>query len=89
MPEALRRTGSFVGALAFVCGLIAVVTFLLGLANGDVSGRGAIFLVMSAMRRASRHLRNRACLYGQETPKSKRVAGSGLAGNPDRRAHQT
>jgi ABC-type spermidine/putrescine transport system permease subunit II len=48
VPEALRRTGSFVGALAFVCGLVAVVAFLLGLANGDVSARGAVALVLGA-----------------------------------------
>ena len=46
MPEALRKVGAFVGALCFVLGLIAVVAFLLALAGGDVSARGAIGLVL-------------------------------------------
>jgi ABC-type spermidine/putrescine transport system permease subunit II len=48
VPEALRRTGAFVGALCFVAGLIAVVGFLLALGGGDVSARGAIGLVLGA-----------------------------------------
>jgi ABC-type spermidine/putrescine transport system permease subunit II len=48
VPEALRRTGAFVGALCFVSGLIAVVAFLLALGGGDVSARGAIGLVLGA-----------------------------------------
>jgi ABC-type spermidine/putrescine transport system permease subunit II len=48
VPEALRRTGAFVGALCFVAGLIAVVAFLLALGGGDVSARGAIGLVLGA-----------------------------------------
>jgi ABC-type spermidine/putrescine transport system permease subunit II len=46
VPEALRRTGAFVGALCFVAGLIAVVAFLLALGGGDVSARGAIGLAL-------------------------------------------
>ena len=42
MPEPLRRVGTFVGALCFVAGIIAVVTFLLGLARGGVSVRGLV-----------------------------------------------
>jgi ABC-type spermidine/putrescine transport system permease subunit II len=48
VPEALRKTGAFVGALCFVVGLIAVVAFLLALGNGDISARGAIGLVLGA-----------------------------------------
>jgi ABC-type spermidine/putrescine transport system permease subunit II len=48
VPEALRRTGAFVGALCFVAGLIAVVAFLLALGAGDVSARGAIGLLLGA-----------------------------------------
>jgi ABC-type spermidine/putrescine transport system permease subunit II len=48
VPEALRKTGAFVGALCFVGGLIAVVAFLLALGSGDVSARGAIGLVLGA-----------------------------------------
>jgi ABC-type spermidine/putrescine transport system permease subunit II len=46
VPEALRKAGAFTGALCFVLGLIAVVAFLLALGGGDVSARGAIFLVL-------------------------------------------
>jgi ABC-type spermidine/putrescine transport system permease subunit II len=46
VPEALRRTGAFVGALCFVLGLISVVAFLLALGGGEVSARGAIFLLL-------------------------------------------
>jgi ABC-type spermidine/putrescine transport system permease subunit II len=42
VPEPLRKLGAFAGALCFVCGLIAVVAFLLGLAGGEVSARGLI-----------------------------------------------
>jgi ABC-type spermidine/putrescine transport system permease subunit II len=48
VPEPLRRVGIFLGALWFVGGLIAVVMFLLGLAGGDVSGRGLAGLVIGA-----------------------------------------
>jgi ABC-type spermidine/putrescine transport system permease subunit II len=48
VPEALRRTGAFVGALCFVAGLIAVVAFLLALGGGEVSARGAIGLLLGA-----------------------------------------
>lgn len=48
MPEPLRRLGVFLGALCFVAGIIAVVGFLLGLAGGDVSARGAVGLVLGA-----------------------------------------
>jgi ABC-type spermidine/putrescine transport system permease subunit II len=40
--EALGKLGAFVGALAFVAGLIAVGAFLLGLAAGDVTVRRAV-----------------------------------------------
>jgi ABC-type spermidine/putrescine transport system permease subunit II len=46
--EALRRVGAFAGALCFVAGLIAVVAFVLALADGDVSARGLIALVLGA-----------------------------------------
>jgi len=48
VPEALRRAGAFAAALAFVAGLIAVAAFLIGLAQGDVSVRGAAGLVLGA-----------------------------------------
>jgi spermidine/putrescine transport system permease protein/putrescine transport system permease protein len=46
VPELLRKLGAFLGALAFVAGLIAIVMFLLGLAGGDVSARGLIFFAL-------------------------------------------
>ncbi len=48
MPEPLRKAGTFVGALCFVGGLIAVAMFLLGLAGGEVSARGLIALALGA-----------------------------------------
>jgi ABC-type spermidine/putrescine transport system permease subunit II len=42
VPDAPRKLGAFVGALCFVAGFVAVVMFLLGLASGEVSARGAI-----------------------------------------------
>jgi ABC-type spermidine/putrescine transport system permease subunit II len=49
VPEPLRKVGSFVGALCFVAGIIAVAMFLLGLAGGDVSARGLIAFVLGAL----------------------------------------
>jgi ABC-type spermidine/putrescine transport system permease subunit II len=48
VPEALRRLGAFVGALCFVAGLIAVIAFVVGLGNGDVSARGVVGLGLGA-----------------------------------------
>ena len=48
MAEPLRKAGSFVGALCFVAGIIAVVMFLAGLAGGELSARGAIAAVLGA-----------------------------------------
>jgi spermidine/putrescine transport system permease protein/putrescine transport system permease protein len=48
VPEPLRKLGHFAAALCFVCGLIAIVMFLIGLGSGDVSGRSAIALVLGA-----------------------------------------
>ena len=48
MPEPLHKAGAFLGALAFVAGIIAVVLFLAGLAGGDVSVRGLVGLVLGA-----------------------------------------
>jgi ABC-type spermidine/putrescine transport system permease subunit II len=48
VPEALRRTGAFVGALCFVVGLVAIVAFLLALGSGDVSVRGLVGLALGA-----------------------------------------
>jgi ABC-type spermidine/putrescine transport system permease subunit II len=48
VPEPLRKLAVFAGALCFVAGLIAVATFLLGLAGGDVSARGAVAFVLGA-----------------------------------------
>jgi len=48
VPDALRKLGAFVGALGFVAGLLAVVMFLLGLAGGEVSARGAIGFALGA-----------------------------------------
>ena len=42
MPEPLRKVGSFLGALCFVAGIIAVVALVSGLAGGEVSARGLI-----------------------------------------------
>jgi ABC-type spermidine/putrescine transport system permease subunit II len=49
VPDPLRKVGSFVGALCFVAGIIAVVTFLLGLAGGDVSARGLVAFGLGAL----------------------------------------
>jgi ABC-type spermidine/putrescine transport system permease subunit II len=38
----VRKAGAFLGALAFVAGVIAVAAFLLGLASGDVSVRRTV-----------------------------------------------
>jgi ABC-type spermidine/putrescine transport system permease subunit II len=48
VPEPLRRIGVLLGALWFVVGIIAVVAFLLALAGGDVSARGAIAFALGA-----------------------------------------
>lgn len=42
MPEPLRKAGSFLGALCFVAGIIAVLALLAGLAGGELSARGLI-----------------------------------------------
>ena len=44
MPEALRRAGYVLAATAFVAGLIAIATFVVGLAGGEVSVRSAVAL---------------------------------------------
>ncbi len=46
MPSWLGKLASFLGALAFVSGLIAIVMFLTGLAGGSVSARTAIGAVL-------------------------------------------
>ena len=48
MPEALRKGGAFVGALCFVVGILAILSFLLALGGGDVSLRGLIGLLLGA-----------------------------------------
>jgi ABC-type spermidine/putrescine transport system permease subunit II len=48
VPEPLRKAGAFLGALAFVAGIIAFVLFLAVLAVGDVSVRGLVGLVLGA-----------------------------------------
>jgi ABC-type spermidine/putrescine transport system permease subunit II len=48
VPEPLRRIGAFLGALWFAGGLIAVAAFLIGLAGGDASARGAIAAALGA-----------------------------------------
>jgi ABC-type spermidine/putrescine transport system permease subunit II len=48
VPEPPRKAGAFLGALAFVAGIIAVLAFLVGLAGGDVSARGLVGLVLGA-----------------------------------------
>jgi len=48
VPEALRKVGNFVAAVALVVGLIAVVAFLLALGGGDVSARGLVAFVLGA-----------------------------------------
>ena len=48
MREPLRRAGAFAGALCLVAGLIAVAAFLIGLASGDVSGRGLVAFALGA-----------------------------------------
>ena len=42
MADAGRRAGAFLGALAIVAGVIAIAAFLIGLAGGEASARGAI-----------------------------------------------
>ena len=49
MPEPLRKAGSFLGALCFVAGIIAVAMFLIGLAGGEVSVRGLVAGVLGAV----------------------------------------
>jgi ABC-type spermidine/putrescine transport system permease subunit II len=49
VPEALRKLGNFVAAVALVVGLIAVVAFLLALGGGDVSARGLVAFVLGAV----------------------------------------
>jgi ABC-type spermidine/putrescine transport system permease subunit II len=46
MADVLRRLGAFAAALAFVCGLIAIVIFVIKLAGGDLSARATIGLVL-------------------------------------------
>jgi ABC-type spermidine/putrescine transport system permease subunit II len=48
VPEPLLRVGSFLGALCFVAGIIAVVALLAGLAGGELSARGLIAGVLGA-----------------------------------------
>jgi len=49
VPEPLRKAGSFLGALCFVAGIIAVAMFLIGLAGGEVSVRGLVAGVLGAV----------------------------------------
>ena len=49
MPEPLRKAGSFLAALCLVVGLIAVVAFLVALAGGEVSARGAVAGALGAV----------------------------------------
>jgi ABC-type spermidine/putrescine transport system permease subunit II len=44
----VRKAGAFLGALAFVAGVLAIAGFLLGLAHGDVSLRGVIGALLGA-----------------------------------------
>jgi ABC-type spermidine/putrescine transport system permease subunit II len=44
----VRKVGAFLAALAFVAGVIAVASFVLGLARGDVSLRGLIAALLGA-----------------------------------------
>ena len=46
MAELLRKLGIFVAALAFVCGVVAIVAFLAKLGGGEVSARGAVALLL-------------------------------------------
>jgi ABC-type spermidine/putrescine transport system permease subunit II len=48
VPEPLRKAGSFLAALCFVAGIIAVVALLAGLAGGELSTRGLIAGVLGA-----------------------------------------
>jgi ABC-type spermidine/putrescine transport system permease subunit II len=48
VPESLQKAGSFLGALCFVAGIIAVVALLAGLAGGELSARGLIAGVIGA-----------------------------------------
>jgi len=48
MADALRKLGAFVGALALVIGVIAILGFLAKLAGGEVTARGAIGFVLGA-----------------------------------------
>lgn len=42
MPDGLRRLGAFLGALAFVAGILAVFALLSGVAGGDISARALV-----------------------------------------------
>jgi len=44
----VRKVGAFLAALAFIAGVIAVASFVLGLARGDVSLRGLIAALLGA-----------------------------------------
>jgi ABC-type spermidine/putrescine transport system permease subunit II len=48
MPDALRRLGAFLGALAFVAGILAVFALLAGLVSGDLSARLVITALVGA-----------------------------------------
>jgi ABC-type spermidine/putrescine transport system permease subunit II len=48
VPEPLRKAASFLSALCFVAGIIAVGAFLAALSGGDVSTRGLIAAVLGA-----------------------------------------
>jgi ABC-type spermidine/putrescine transport system permease subunit II len=48
VPEPLRKAVAFLGALAFVAGIVAVGLFLAGLAGGEVSVRGLVGLALGA-----------------------------------------
>src|SRR3954464_8402274 len=43
MPDGLRRLGAFLGAIAFVAGLLALLALVSGVVRGDLSARILIF----------------------------------------------
>ena len=46
MPDALRRVGALLGAIALVAGALAVLALIVGLIGGNVTGRGLVAAVI-------------------------------------------
>jgi spermidine/putrescine transport system permease protein/putrescine transport system permease protein len=66
MPEALRRFGAFLGAMALVAGVLAILMLVIGGERGDVSGRAlvAAFIGAGLVALAVRTVSTRGLLGG-------------------------